>query len=168
MTEDQKILVGVIVGAQGIKGQVRVRSFTENPEALAKYKPLTDKNGQREFKLKVTGEARDALVASIAGVTDRNAAEALKGTELYAPRSALPKLKRGEFYAADLAGLVAKDAEGALQGKVIALHDQGAGSYLEIAPVKGKNFMLPFRDAFVPEIDVAAGFLVIDVPDGWI
>lgn len=167
MPQADKILVGVIVGAHGIKGQVRLRSLTEQPDAIGKYKPLNDAAG-REYAIKLVGVARDAFIATIKGITDRTAAEALQGVELFVARDALPKPKRNEYYAADLVGLTARDDSGKIYGVVQALHDYGGGPLLEIAPTSGKNFMLPFRDAFVPDVDIAAGIVRVIIPDGWL
>jgi len=167
MPQAEKILVGVIVGAHGIKGQVRLRSLTEQPEAIGKYKPLTDAAG-REFAIKLVGVARDAFIATIKGVTDRTTAESLQGVELFVARDALPKPKRNEYYAADLVGLTAQDDSGKIYGTVQALHDYRGGPLLEIAPASGKNFMLPFRDAFVPDVDIVAGTVQVIIPEGWL
>jgi 16S rRNA processing protein RimM len=167
MPQADKILVGVIVGAHGIKGQVRLRTLTDQPEAIAKYKPLQDAAG-RDYGIKLVGVARDALIASIKGVTDRNGAEALQGVELFVPRTALPKAKRNEYYASDLIGLTAQDESGKLIGTVQALHDFGGGPILEIAPSQGKNFMLPFKDAFVPEVNLVQGLVIVSIPEGWL
>lgn len=162
-----KLQVGIILGAHGIKGQVRLRSLTEQPEAIGKYQPLTDAAG-REFAIKLVGVARDAFIATIKGVTDRTTAEALQGVELFVARDALPKPKRNEYYALDLVGLTAQDHSGKIYGTVKALHDYGGGPLLEIAPASGKNFMLPFRDTFVPDIKISQGYIIVSVPEGWL
>src|SRR5262249_18806588 len=101
-------------------------------------------------------------------IKDRNEAEALRGTKLFVDRDRLPKTKRGEYYEADLVGLTARDAKGKDFGKIIAVHDYGAGVFFEIGANKKDSFMLPFKKACVPQIDMKAGFAVIDVPDGWL
>lgn len=168
MTQTDKILVGVITGAHGIKGQVRIRSLTEDPAALATYKPLTDVAGVTKFALKITGAVRDEFIGTLKGVADRNAAEALRGTELYAPRAALPELADGEFYRADLVGLKVQNAAGHALGTVSNLVNYGAGDLLEITPIAGKIFFLPFRDAFVPVVNKADGFVTVEIPEGWL
>src|SRR5580693_4554380 len=102
MNHNRKICIGMIAGAHGIRGLVRLRSFTEDPEAIAGYKPLTDESGEREFKVELQSAAKDFYIASVEGVADRNTAEALRGTKLFIERSALPKPKKGKYYEADL------------------------------------------------------------------
>jgi 16S rRNA processing protein RimM len=165
---NRKICVGVIMGAHGVRGEVRLRSFTDDPESIFAYKPVTDEEGKRAFTLKRKGMMKDHFIVSLKGVTDRNAAEALRGTELFVERAILPPAGKGEYYEADLVGLAAKTEDGKTLGKVLALHDYGAGTFLEIEPVKGKSFMLPFTDAFVPDVNLAKGFIQIVVPEGWL
>jgi 16S rRNA processing protein RimM len=168
MNGERKIQVGVILGAHGVQGEVRLRSFTAEPESLFAFKTLTDESGKREFKPKRKGLVKGDFIASLKGVTDRNASEALRGVKLFVDRSALPKAGEDEYYEADLIGLAAKGEDGKSYGKVLALHDFGAGAFLEIQPSKGASFMLPFNDDFVPEVDVAAGCLTVVVPDEWL
>jgi 16S rRNA processing protein RimM len=168
MTSSSHLCIGVIIGAHGIQGQVRIRSFTDDPESLFKYKPVTDKAGLREFKLKKSGIARDAFIVTLADVKDRNAAEALRGTELFVDRGKLPRTKKNEFYEADLVGLEARDQSGRSYGKVIATHNYGAGTFLEIGANKKDSFMLPFTDACVPKIEAEDGAILIAPPDGWL
>ncbi|MDD3287827.1 MAG: ribosome maturation factor RimM, partial [Alphaproteobacteria bacterium] len=159
--------VGAFVGAHGVRGQARLRSFTENPEDVFSYSPLTNESGDKVFALKRIGVMKDCFMVSVAGVSDRDVAAALKGTRLYVDRDALPKTKDGEYYEADLVGLEAVDLNGETKGKVLGVHDYGAGSFLEIKPVVGASYMLPFNDRFVPKIDIAAGVVTVDVPEGW-
>ena len=162
---DPKICVGVVVGAQGIKGAVRIKPFTERPEAIGSYGPVMDEQGVRRFEVKVVGEGRGVVTAQLSGVKDRNAAEALKGLRLYVPRAALPEPEEEEFYHADLIGLSAERADGTLIGRVAAVLDHGAGTYLEIAPEDGgRPLIVPFTRASVPDVDRAAGRLVIEPP----
>ena len=130
---DSRICVGVIVGAHGVRGLVRVKSFTEEPADIAAYGPLGDAKCARQYALDVTGSAKGVLLARIDGVADRNAAEALKGTELYIDRDALPQPDEDEFYHTDLIGLPALLADGSAYGTVRALHEFGAGDMIEIA-----------------------------------
>lgn len=163
-----KICVGMIAGAHGIKGQVRLRSFTDEPESIFDYKPLMSEDGAREFKLKQIGISKDCFIAEIHGVKTRNESESLRGTQLFVDRAKLPKAKKGQYYEADLIGLAAEDGQGKACGKILAFHNYGAGTFLEIGTTKKDSFMLPFTDACVPEIDVGAGKIVIVVPDGWL
>ena len=168
MTNERKICVGLIAAAQGIRGFVRLRSFTDDPESIFKYKPLMSEDGQREFKIKFQGVSKDMFVASIDGVTDRNSAEALRGVQLFVERMKLPKPKKGQYYDADLIGLLAKDGQGKEFGKILAVHNYGAGPFLEIGTTKKDSFMLPFTDACVPEVDTAKAYALIVPPEGWL
>lgn len=174
MAED-KLCVGVIVGAHGVRGDLRVKSFTDDPEDLVSYGPLTDAGGAREFKLRILGSARGLLRVHMDGIEDRNAAEALAGIELYAARDRLPEPEGGEFYHADLVGLRAERPDGSFYGTVRALHDFGAGDVIEIALAEGGVVVLPFTEAVAPEVDLDGGRVVIvppgeiaadDAPDG--
>ena len=161
----KKVLLGIIAGAHGIRGEVTLRSFTGAPGDIAAYGPLTDKAGARQFKIRVARVTPKGVIARIQGVEDRNAAEALKGTELYVERARLPKTKEAEFYHADLVGLEARDAGGARIGAIVNVANFGAGDLLELRrdDVKETEF-IPFTNANVPEVDVAAGFAVIVPP----
>lgn len=164
MSEPRRILLGIITGAQGIRGEVVVKSFAEYAEDVAAYGPLTSEDGRRTFTLEVVRVADKGVIARIAGVKDRNAAEALKGTRLFVDRAALPAPEPGEYYFEDLIGLTAVDPAGERIGSVKAAHDFGAGSILEIELANGKSEMLPFTDAVVPEVDIANGRVVIVMP----
>jgi 16S rRNA processing protein RimM len=158
--------MGVIAGAHGIKGEVRVKSFTAAPEAIAAYGPLEDERGGRRLALTLTGTVRGMLIARVEGVGDRNAAERLKGTRLYLSRAALPEPKEDEYYHADLIGLAAVLRDGSTFGQVRAVHDYGAGDSLEIERPDGRLVLVPFTEAAVPEVDMANRRLVIDPPEG--
>jgi 16S rRNA processing protein RimM len=158
------VLLGVIVGAQGLKGEVKVKTFTQSPERLGAYGPLHTKDG-REYRVTSAREAKDGAVVSLDGVNDRNAAEALKGAELFIPRSALPKEDADEFYHADLIGLRAEDTEGRSIGTVRALHNFGAGDVLEILRDDGDEVFLPFTHEVAQEIDIEGGRIVIAAPE---
>lgn len=164
MVED-KLCIAVIAGVHGVRGDVRVKSFTANPEDLSAYGPLTDKTGAREFRIKIHGVARGLLRAHIKGVDNRNAAEALAGVELYIERGRLPKPEEDEFYHADLVGLKAALVDGSDYGTVRALHDFGAGDVIEIALAAGGTVILPFTRAIVPSVDLGTGIVVIDPPE---
>jgi len=161
---NSRICVGVIVGVHGVRGLVRVKSFTEDPADVAAYGPLYDANGRRRFALGVTGSAKGVLLARIEGVGDRNAAEALKGTELFVDRGALPQTGDDEFYHTDLIGLSAVLADGSLYGKVRALHEFGAGDMIEIILEGGGVSVLPFTKSVVPEIDLDGGRVTVVPP----
>jgi 16S rRNA processing protein RimM len=163
----QMILLGAIAGVHGVRGEVKVKSFTADPLAIAAYGPLYDDQG-RKFELKLAQKAaKDTIViARINGIADRNAAEALKGKKLYAPREALPALEdETEFYANDLIGLIVEDRGGRNLGKVVDLADYGAGAVIAIAGGPEGDFELPFADRFVPVVDLAASKLVVDLPE---
>jgi 16S rRNA processing protein RimM len=162
MTE--KILVGMIMGAHGIRGQVRIRSYTADPAAVAAYGPVSDESGQRRLTLTLTGGIKGGVIARIAGVEDRAAAEALRGLRLYVPRTALPAPASDEYYWADLIGLRAELADGTPYGRVGDVQNYGAGDVLEIERADGARELLPFSDRWVPEVDLAAGRVVVAPP----
>lgn len=166
MTEaaGERICVGVLTGAHGVRGLVRLKSFTERPEDIISYGPLTDASGQRCFEVSLNGRARDALLARIAGVNDRDQAEALRGTRFYVARAALPEPAADEFYHADLIGLRAEATDGTLLGRVSAVHTFGGGDVLEIAPKTGETILVPFTRQAVPAVELQAGRLVVDLP----
>ena len=157
-----RVLLGVVAAPHGIRGAVRIKSFTEDPMSLGAYGPLSDESGRKEYRVEPLSAARGAVLARIEGVADRTAAEALRGLRLYVERSALPETDEREWYEADLIGLAAVGKDGRDWGKVIAFHDFGAGSMMEVSG----GAMLPFTDAVVPEIDVPGGKVVVDPPAG--
>ena len=168
MTDERKarLCVGVITGPQGVRGAVRVKSFTAVPADVAAYGPVEDEAGQRRFELTIVGNAKGVVIAKIAGLGDRDAAELLKGTRLYVARSALPAPDEDEYYHSDLVGLPMVLRDGSPFGTVRAVHDYGAGTSLEVAHEGGQLVMVPFTRAIVPVVDLAAGRLVIDPPEG--
>ena len=164
------ILVGAITGAHGVKGEVKVKSFTAEPASIAAYGPLFDESGRRRFDLSLSGKTgetgKDVLVGHIQGVADRNAAEALKGQRLYVARDQLPAGDDpDEFYLADLIGLAVLDAAGASLGRVVDVANYGAGDVLMVEGGAKGAFDLPFAKAFVPKIDLAAKVLTVALPD---
>ncbi|UUX48030.1 ribosome maturation factor RimM [Nisaea acidiphila] len=162
----EPVTLGVIVGVHGVRGLVRVKSFTEDPDDIAAYGPLKDDAG-KSYKLEVTGRAKGVLLVRIAGVGDRNAAEALKGTELLIDRDRLPEADEDEFYHADLIGLQADQVAGGTLGTVAAVQNFGAGDLLEIRlPDSRKTVLVPFDESTVPEIDLEGGRLLVDPPAG--
>jgi 16S rRNA processing protein RimM len=159
------VLLAAVIGAQGLKGEVKVKTFTAAPDALARYGCLHDARGNRfeitAFRPTRGGEA----VIAFAGVADRNAAEALKGTQLFVARAALPATDEDEFYHADLIGLEAYDSEGRLVGKVSAIHNFGASDVIELTRADGDTVHLAFTRQTVPVIDIAAGRVTVAVPE---
>jgi len=163
---DDRICVGAIAGAFGVRGEARVKSFCAESDAIAGYGPLTTEDGARQFTLSITRAVKGGFAARLTGVTTREAAEALKGTRLYAPREKLPALPDDEFYHADLIGLSVLDTGGAEIGRVRAIHDYGAGDMLEVTVPGGGMVLIPFTRATVPTVDLTAGRIVADPPEG--
>ncbi len=164
---DRLMKLGVIGAAQGVRGELRVKSYTADPIAIGAYGPLTDQAGARRIALTVLRRLKDDMVVvRVEGVDDRDAARALTGVELYARRSQLPAPAPGEYYHDDLIGLEAFTREGDPFGRVVAVLDYGAGDILEIRPEGGgETILLPFTDAVAPEIDFDAGRIVIEPPN---
>ncbi|MEO5336517.1 MAG: ribosome maturation factor RimM [Magnetospirillum sp. WYHS-4] len=162
-----RVRLGVIVGARGLRGELRVQSFTADPADIGAYGPLSDDTGARVFRLKVRSVVKGVVIAVVDGVRDRDAAEALKGTSLHVERKALPApADADEFYHADLIGLTVELAGGGSLGTVKAVHDFGAGTVLEVTGGQGPTAMLPFTKAVVPVVDLAGGRMVVDPPPG--
>jgi len=161
-----RICVGAIAGAFGVAGEVRLKSFCVPPEAIASYGPLLTEDGGRSFGVRLTRPVAGALGARLSGVATREEAEALRGVRLYADRAALPALPEDEFYHADLIGLAAHDPGGALLGQVRAVLNHGAGDLLELERAGGPSVLVPFTRAIVPAVDLAAGRIVVDPPEG--
>ena len=160
------ICVGAIAGAFGVNGEVRLKSFCSEPTDIASYGPLTTEDGSRSFQITLTRPVAGGLGARIAGITSKEAADALRGTSLFVPRDRLPALPDDEFYHADLIGLSAFDTGGELLGKVTAIHNHGAGDIIEISPTRHKSaLLLPFTKTIVPNVDLAAGRLIVDLPE---
>ena len=166
MGSERRVLMGLVLGAHGIKGAVRLLSYASAPEDIASYGPLEDESGGRNFSLTVIGKARGAVLAEIKGIKDRDAATALRGTKLYVRRLALPAPAEGEFYWDDLVGLRAELKGGTALGEVMAVHDYGGGPSLEVKREEGASLLVPFTDRVVPVVDLGAGKLVIDPPEG--
>jgi 16S rRNA processing protein RimM len=165
-SDSARICLGIITGAHGIKGWVRVKSFTADPEAIVDYGPLFDESGARNFALELVGAQKGVLLARIKGVEDRNAAERLKGLRLYVRRADLPPPEDDEFYQADLIGLDATREDGTLFGTIRAVNDFGAGASLEIEDPAGKAVLVPFTNAAVPVVDIANKRVVVVPPSG--
>jgi 16S rRNA processing protein RimM len=162
----KRLCVGIVTGPHGIRGGVRVKSFTADPADIDAYGPVSDEAGTRRFALRVVGMVKGVVLAELDGITDRNAAEALKGLHLYVDRDQLPPADEDEFYHADLLGLSARLQDGTVLGQVTGLYDFGAGESVEITGSKGQVTMVPFTKAAVPVIDLASGTLTIDPPAG--
>ena len=157
----QTVCLGRSVGAHGVRGIVRVRSHAANPDDLTAYGPLSDAAGTRRFALSVTGHVKGLLLARVEGVEDRNAAEALRGTDLHIARAALPPTEGEEYYHVDLLGLRAESADGDALGRVSAIHDHGAGPIVEIQPPEGPSALVLFTREHVPTVDIEGGRLVV-------
>ena len=164
----RRVCVGQFAGAHGVRGLVKLYSLTEDPEDIFAYAPLLAEDGVTVYKIARKSAAEDPYIVAVEGVGDRDAAMQLRGDKIYIPRDLLPPPAEGEYYDADLIGLEAVDAEGKSYGKVMAVHDHGAGSFLEIGTTKKDSFMLPFKDAFVPVVDLEAGRVTVEVPEGWV
>jgi 16S rRNA processing protein RimM len=159
-----RVLIAQIGAAHGVRGEVRLKPFTQDPLGVAAYGPLESEDGKRRFEIESVRPAKDMLVARLKGVADRNAAEALKNVRLYVARERLPDAGDDEFYHTDLVGLAAVSPRGEAIGTVKAVHNFGAGDLLEIAPADGATIMLPFNETTVPVVDLAAGKIVVEPP----
>jgi 16S rRNA processing protein RimM len=159
-----QICVARIGAAHGVRGAVKLWTFTEDPLAVKRYGPLMTKDGARQFEVTHAREAKGHLVATLKGIATREEAERLNGLELYIARENLPATGQDEYYHADLIGLDAVNAANEPLGKVIAIHNFGAGDIIEIAPPSGATMLLPFTNAVVPSVDVAGGRVVIELP----
>ncbi len=167
MSNPELICVGAIAGSFGVKGEVRLKSFCADPEAIASYGPLFTENGAQSFKVSLTRPVANGIGARLSGVTTKEQADALKGTSLYVSREKLPSLGDDEFYHADLIGLEVRDTGGALIGKVAAVHNHGATDLLEVSgPVLKEPLLIPFTRAIVPTVDLTAGRVIADLPEG--
>ena len=160
------ICIARIGAAHGVRGQVKLWTFTEDPLAVKRYGPLATKDGARHFEVMHAREAKGHLVATLKGVATREDAERLNGVELFIARDKLPETDDGEYYHTDLIGLAAVNTANVPIGHVTAIHNFGAGDIIEILPAQGgATLMLPFTNAVVPFVDLAAGRVVIELPD---
>lgn len=161
------ICVGAIGGAFGVQGEVRLKSFTAEATSIADYAPLTTEDGSREFDVVVTRSIKNGLAARLSGVVTKEEADALKGTQLFAPRDRLPELPEDEFYHTDLIGLEVRDTGGTVLGNVKSVQNNGADDLLEIhGPGLKNTVLLPFTRAAVPTVDIKGGRIVADPPEG--
>lgn len=163
---DNRVCVGRIAGAHGIQGWVRITSYTDEPKNVVAYGPVSDEKGERMFELEFMRMAKAQVVARIPGVTDRNAAEALRGTQLFVPRAVLPEPDSDEFYFDDLTGLRVATKDGTSLGVVVSVQDFGTGPLLEVGEARGATILVPFTRDIVPMVDLAAGRIEIDPPPG--
>ncbi len=161
-----RVCIGVVTGAHGVKGMLRVRSFTEDPMDVAAYGPVSDEAGSRSFEFTVEGSAKDVLLVRTPDIQDRDAALALKGMLLYVPRAALPEPADDEFYHGDLIGLRVEALDGHCLGSVRGVHNFGAGDILEIGAESGATAMVPFTLEAVPEVDLEGGRVIVDLAAG--
>ena len=164
---EDRVCIGAITGVRGLRGEVRIKSFTADPEDIGSYGPVSTEDGERSFEVHVTARAKGQIIARLDGIDDRDAAEALKGTQLYVSKSELPEPDDGVYFHADLVGLSAFTPDGNSLGVVKAVHNFGAGDVIEIAGdgEGGKDgLMVPFTPSAVPEVDLKGGRMVVDAP----
>lgn len=167
MAQEAQVCVGIIAGAFGVRGEVRLKSYCSTPEAIADYGPLHTEDRSKSFHVTLARSLTGGFAARLSGVTDKEQADALRGTQLYAPRAAFPELVEDEYYHADLIGLAVHDTGGAVLGTVQAIHNHGAGDLLEVFCAGRKQaLLLPFTRQIVPTIDLKAGCVVADIPEG--
>ncbi|GAA6199697.1 ribosome maturation factor RimM [Aquicoccus sp. SU-CL01552] len=161
------VCVGAIAGAYGVRGEVRLKSFCAEPEDIEVYAPLSTEDGAQSYTVGITGRIKNGLTARLGGVDSKEAADALKGVRLYAPRDRLPALPDDEFYHADLIGLEVVDTGGTVLGRVRSVQNHGASDLLEIAgPGLKTTVLLPFTQEAVPTVDLEAGRIIADPPEG--
>ena len=162
-----RVCVGAIAGSFGVKGEVRLKSFCAEPDAIQTYGPLQSEDGAKTWVVRITRSVKNGFAAKLSGVSTKDAADSLKGTRLFAPREMLPELPDDEFYHTDLIGLTVLDTGGTELGRVKAVLNHGASDLLEVAGKSLKQpVLLPFTQAAVPTVDVAAGRIIADPPDG--
>jgi 16S rRNA processing protein RimM len=160
----QRICVAQIGAPHGVRGEVKVWSYTADPQSVATYGPLETEDGAAHFEIEAMRPAKNHLVARLKGVNDRNAAERLTNTKLYVPRERLPTTEADdEFYHADLIGLAVVDADGNALGSIAAVHNFGAGDLIEVKPTQGAStVLLPFTETVVPVVDIGGRRIVVD------
>lgn len=167
MSDDKKLIcIAVITAAHGIKGSVKIRSFTTDPSDLANYSPLYSSDGSKKYEIKILSENGDILIAEVNGIKDRNEAEKMRSTELYIYRDMLPEVEEDEFYYEDLVGLEARDPSGTPIGVILAVYNYGAGDVLEVKLNNSKETELfAFTMDIVPEINIKGGYVTINKPE---
>ena len=161
------ICVGAIAGAFGVKGEVRLKSFTSIPEAIADYAPLLTEEGEKKFDVVITGEIKNGLSARMSGVVSKEEADKLKGTRLFVPRERLPELLEDEYYHTDLIGLIVQNLEGSNIGRITSVLNHGASDLLEIENKReNRSVLVPFTREIIPKVDIKNSLVVIDPPKG--
>lgn len=169
MTVDKakdRVCVGAIAGAFGVRGEVRLKSFCAEAEAIGRYAPLYSEDGATQFTLKLGKSIPNGISARLGGVTTREQADALRGVRLYADRDKLPALSEDEYYHADLIGLEVFDTGGTSLGHVSSVQNHGAGDLLELQRPGKASALVPFTLAIVPTVDLATGRIIADPPEG--
>ena len=161
----KRVCVAQIGAPHGVRGEVRLWTFTADPMAVTRYGALESEDGKRVFEIDAVRRAKGHLVARLRGIADRDAAERLTNVKLFVPRDRLPEIESDEFYHADLIGLRVEDEDGNEIGAVIAMHNFGAGDILEIQPLGGGAMLLPFTEPVVPQVDLKAGRLIVVLPE---
>ena len=161
------VLMARIGAAHGIRGEVRVKPFGDDPLSFTDYGVLITKDGKRTFEVLRARVQKTVVVTQFEGIKDRNQAEELNGVELYIHRDQLPEPEEDEFYYSDLTGLDVLTPTGGKLGTLVAVQDFGAGDLLEVRPARGKTFYVPFTKAFVPEISLEAGQVTVDLPEDY-
>jgi 16S rRNA processing protein RimM len=164
MSGKDLVCVGAVAGSFGVKGEVRLKSFCAEPAAIGIYAPLSDESGN-SYDVKITRTIKNGLAARLSGISNKETADALKGTRLFAPRDRLPELEDDEFYHADLIGMAVLDTGGTKLGSVKAVLNHGAGDLLEVNTGQGV-VLLPFTLAVVPTVDLAGRRIIVDPPEG--
>ena len=162
----QLICVGIITLPHGVKGNCKIKSFTERPENLKKYSPFTDVTGAKTYKITSATIRKDHLIVQFLGVDNRDDAERLKGSRLYVDEDILPPTAEDEFYYSQLIGLQVKSIEGIIYGEVVTVQNFGAGDLLEISITEQEQVLIPFTKEVVPIVDIGAGFIKILPPEG--
>jgi 16S rRNA processing protein RimM len=161
---EKRVLLGAVAAAHGISGEVKVKTFTATPESLGAYGPLATEDGRAFVIVSLRASRNDEAIVRFEGIADRNAAEGLKGAQLYVSRASFPEPEKGDFYQTDLLGLKVEDAGGAHLGTVSRVHNFGAGDVIEIELLNGESELVPFTDAFVPVVDIDGGRIVAELP----
>jgi 16S rRNA processing protein RimM len=163
----EQVCVGAIAGAFGVRGEVRLKSFTADAAAIADYAPLMSEDGSRSFEVTVTRAIKNGLAARLTGISTKEEAEALKGLQLFVPRDRFPELEDDEFYYTDLVNLAVRDTGGTVLGRVKSVQNHGATDLLEIyGPGLKTTVLLPFTKQAVPTVDIAGGRIIVDPPEG--
>ncbi|MDP1631080.1 MAG: ribosome maturation factor RimM [Caulobacter sp.] len=166
MTTDSLIAVGQVAGAFGVRGEVRITTYTEEPLALARFRALKRQDGSPGLTILAARDAKGGIIVRCEGVETKDQADALRGLKLFIPRDALPPPEEDEYYLTDLIGVAVTSPEGTVLGKVKAVQDFGAGDILEIAPTEGgPTWYLPFTREAVPEVRLSEGLLVAVPPE---